>query len=154
MPKTDYLIWKQENNQYLYKRSVKSRYTEVPFDDALLFLSEKRNETLETAPPEEIIEKMENLNQLQKAFAGLTEEEKNSRKDEKFLMGSATKFRYEKTIPAYVILKRLECEVIQSIWRQIMKREKFKKKKQIPNMQSSVNMGTQNWKIVCLQLYK
>lgn len=76
VPKTDYLIWKQENNQYLYKRSVKSRYTEVPFDDALLFLSEKRNEALETAPPEEIIEKMENLNQLQKAFAGLTEEEK------------------------------------------------------------------------------
>ena len=69
------------NNLHLYRRNVKFCYVEVPFDDALLFLyMEQPNE------PEHLFEKRENLIRLQNAFASLTEEEKNFRKNEKFLV--------------------------------------------------------------------
>ena len=71
VPREEYLVWKKENNRYLYQRQLKSYYAEVPFDDALLFLCmEQSNE------PEHLFEKRENLIRLQNAFASLTEEEK------------------------------------------------------------------------------
>ena len=39
VPREEYLVWKKENNRYLYQRQLKSYYAEVPFDDALLFLT-------------------------------------------------------------------------------------------------------------------
>ena len=37
--KDDYAEWKREYNLHLYRRKIKSCYVEVPFDDALLFLT-------------------------------------------------------------------------------------------------------------------
>ena len=73
--KNDYAEWKREYNLHLYRRKMKSCYVEVPFDDALLFLYSKAEEDSE-ALPEKMAEKRENLDKLQNAFAGLTDEEK------------------------------------------------------------------------------
>ena len=71
VPQAEYLEWKKENNRHLYLRKLKSCYTEVPFDDALLFLY------LESPDgPERILEKSEDLIRLQNAFDSLSEEEK------------------------------------------------------------------------------
>ena len=75
VPREEYLVWKKENNRYLYQRQLKSYYAEVPFDDALLFLYSKGEEDSETLP-EKMAEKRENLDKLQIAFASLTDEEK------------------------------------------------------------------------------
>ena len=71
----DYAEWKREYNLHLYRRKIKSCYVEVPFDDALLFLYSKAEEDSEILP-EKMAEKRENLDKLQNAFAGLTDEEK------------------------------------------------------------------------------
>ena len=73
--KEDYAEWKREYNLHLYRRKIKSCYVEVPFDDALLFLYSKAEEDSEILP-EKMAEKRENLDKLQNAFAGLTDEEK------------------------------------------------------------------------------
>ena len=71
----DYAEWKREYNLHLYRRKIKSCYVEVPFDDALLFLYSKGEEDSETLP-EKMAEKRENLDNLQIAFASLTDDEK------------------------------------------------------------------------------
>ena len=71
----DYAEWKREYNLHLYRRKMKSCYVEVPFDDALLFLYSKGEEDSETLP-EKMAEKRENLDNLQIAFASLTDDEK------------------------------------------------------------------------------
>ena len=73
--KEDYAEWKREYNLHLYRRKVKSRYVEVPFEDALLFLYGKTEDDSE-ALPERMAEKRENLNKLQNAFASLSDDEK------------------------------------------------------------------------------
>ena len=72
VPEAEYLAWKKENNQRLYRKMQKTYYAEVPLEDALLFLYAED----EAGQPERALEEREDLDRLQGAFANLTDEEK------------------------------------------------------------------------------